>query len=105
LKFLLDTFLREGNLPTDLMGVYEKGYLILSEEQNENRRAARRTGVLSAASRLEIPSRIAAVTQLGNHFAVWTGAKAGNMPSEDVSIAQLVGGTEVAEQTLNISGE
>ena len=33
LKFLLDTFLREGDLPTDLMSVYEKGYLILCEEQ------------------------------------------------------------------------
>lgn len=105
LKFLLDTFLREGNLPTDLMGVYEKGCLILCEEQNENRRAAGQTGILSAASRLEIASRIAAVTQLGNDFAVWTGAEGGRIPPEDVSIAQLVGGTEVAEQTLNISGE
>jgi hypothetical protein len=105
LKFLLNTFLREGDLPTDLMSVYEKGCLILCEEQNENRRTTKRTGLLSAASRLEIASRIAAVTQLGNHFAVWTGTEAGNIPPEDVSITQLVGGTEVAEQTLNVSGE
>jgi hypothetical protein len=105
LKFLLDTFLREGDLPTDLMSVYEKGCLIFCEEQNENRRTAKRTGILSSASRLEIASRIAAVTQLGNHFAVWTGTEAGNIPPEDVSIAQLVGGTEIAEETLNVSGE
>jgi predicted NACHT family NTPase len=45
LKFLLETFQREGDLPTDLISLYEKGCLILCEEQNESRRAAGRTGV------------------------------------------------------------
>ena len=58
-----------------------------------------------SVSRMEIASRIASVTQLGNHFAVWTGTEAGNIPPEDISIAQLAGGTEAAEQTLNVSGE
>jgi hypothetical protein len=105
LKFLLDTFLRESDLPADLMTVYEKGCLILCEEQNENRLAARRTGILSPESRLEVASRIAAVTQLGNHFAVWTGTEAGGVPAEDITISQIAGGTETAEQIINVSYE
>lgn len=105
LKFLLETFQREGNLPTDLMSLYEKGCLILCEEQNESRRAAGRTGVLSTAGRLSIATRIAAATQLSNHFAVWMGTEAAGVPPEDVPVAQLVGGTEVAEQTLHVTNE
>jgi hypothetical protein len=60
---------------------------------------------LSTAGRLSIATRIAAVTQLGNHFAVWTGTEAAGVPREDVSVAQLVGGTEVAEQTLHVTNE
>jgi len=105
LKFLLETFQREGDLPTDLMSLYEKGCLILCEEQNESRRAANRTGILSAAGRLAVAARIAAVTQFGNHFAVWAGTEAAGIPPEDVSIVQLVGGTEAAEQEINVSRE
>lgn len=105
LNFLLETFQREGDLPTDLISLYEKGCLILCEEQNESRRAARRTGILGAAAKLEVAARIAAVTQLGNHFAVWTGTEAAGIPPEDVSIAKLIGGTETAAQTMDVSHE
>jgi len=105
LKLLLETFQREGDLPTNLLTLYEKGCLILCEEQNESRRAAGRTGILSAAGRLAVATRIAAITQFGNRFAVWTGTEAAGVPPEDVSIGQLVGGTETAEQTVNVSAE
>ena len=59
LRMLLDTFEREGDLPGNLLDLYEKGCLILCEEQNESRRAAGRTGVLSPASRMAVAARIA----------------------------------------------
>jgi predicted NACHT family NTPase len=43
LKMLLDTFQREGDLPGNVVDLYEKGCSILCEEQNESRRASRRT--------------------------------------------------------------
>ena len=105
LNMLLQTYQRDGDLPTNLMRLYEKGCLILCEEQNESRRATKRTGILSAAGRLVIASRIAAVTQLGNHFAVWTGTEAAGVPPEDVSVSGLVGGTEGSERTLDVSSQ
>ena len=105
LKMLLDTYQREGDLPTNLASLYEKGCLILCEEQNESRRAAGRTGKLSSTGRLAVASRIAAVTQFGNHFAVCKGTEAAGIPQEDVSVAQLVGGTETAEHTINVTDD
>jgi hypothetical protein len=105
LTMLLDTFQREGDLPANLLDLYEKGCLILCEEQNESRRAAGRTGTLSPASRSAVAARIAAVTQFGNRFAVWTGtAAAGGLP-EDVAVSQLVGGNEFAEQKIDVSND
>ena len=105
LKMLLQTFKREGDLATNLMSLYEKSCLILCEEQNEHRRVSGLKGKLSAATRLEIASRIAAVTQFGNHFAVWTGTEAAAVPVEDVSVAQLVGGTETAEHSVDVTSD
>jgi len=105
LNMLLQTFQREGDLPTNLVNLYEKGCLILCEEQNESRRSTKRTGSLSATERLVLASRIAAVTQLGNHFAVWTGTEAAGVAPEDVSISGLVGGSENAERTFDVSSE
>lgn len=102
---LLDTFQREGDLPANLLDLYEKGCLILGEEQNESRRAAGRTGALSPASRMAIAARIAAVTQFGNRFAVWTGTEAAGALPEDVPVSQLTGSTEFAEQQLNVTRE
>ena len=105
LTMLLDTFQREGDLPENLLDLYRKGCLILCEEQNESRRAAGRTGTLSPASRMAVAARIAAVTQFGNRFAVWTGTEAAGVPLEDVPVSQLVGGSEFAERQLNASHE
>lgn len=105
LLMLLDTFRREGDLPQNLLDLYERGCLILCEEQNESRRAAGRRGTLSPLSRMAIAARIAAVTQFSNRFAVWTGIEAVGAPPEDVPVSQLVGGVELAEQHLSVSSE
>ena len=100
---LLDTFQREGDLPGNVVDLYEKGCSILCEEQNESRRASRRTGNLSPRDRIAVASRIAAATQFGNRFAVWTGTEAEGVPEEDVSVGDLVGSSEPSDSLLNVT--
>jgi len=103
LKMLLDTFQREGDLPGNVVDLYEKGCSILCEEQNESRRASRRTGDLSPRDRVAVASRIAAATQFGNRFAVWTGTDAEGVPEEDVAVGDLVGETEPSDSSVNVT--
>jgi hypothetical protein len=103
LRMLLDTFRREGDLPGSVLELYEKGCTILCEEQNESRRAAHKTGNLHPGERAAIAARIAAVTQFGNRFAVWTGTQAQGVPPEDVAIAELAGGDEPAAATVLVT--
>jgi len=103
LKMLLDTFRRDGDLPGNVLELYEKGCTILCEEQNESRRASHRVGRLNPRERVAVGSRIAAVTQFGNRFAVWTGTEAQGVPPEDVAIADLTGGDEPAEDTVKVT--
>lgn len=105
LNMLLDTFAQDGDLPADLVSLYDKGCLILCEEQNAARRAAGLTGTLSPAGRMAVAARLAAVTQLGNRFAVWTGTEAEGAPQEDVSVTELAGGAEHAEQAIQVTGD
>ena len=103
LKMLLDNFQRDGDLPGNVLELYEKGCTILCEEQNESRRAAQRIGNLNPKQRVVIAARIAAVTQLGNRFAVWTGTEAQGAQPEDVPALELIGGDEAAGQPIKIS--
>jgi hypothetical protein len=103
LKMLLDTFRRHGNLPGNVLELYETGCTILCEEQNESRRAAHRVGSLNPRERVAVAGRIAAVTQFGNCFAIWTGTEAQGVPPEDVPVAKLIGGNETAEDLVTIT--
>src|ERR1019366_4377044 len=103
LKMLLDTFKSDGDLPGNVLDLYEKGCSILCEEQNESRRAAGRAGLLSPKDRLAVASRIAAATQFGNRFAIWTGTEAAGVPEEDVPVWELAGGSEPANGQVNIT--
>jgi hypothetical protein len=103
LKMLLDTFQREGDLPGNVVDLYEKGCSILCEEQNESRRASRRTGDLSPRDRIAVASRVAAATQFGNRFAVWTGTEAEGVPEEDVAVGDLVGEIEPSDSSVNVT--
>jgi hypothetical protein len=103
LKMLLDTFQREGDLPGNVVDLYEKGCSILCEEQNESRRASRRTGDLSPRDRVAVASRIAAATQFGNRFAVWTGTEAEGAPEEDVAVGDLVGENEPSDNSVKVT--
>ena len=105
LNMLLDTYTRDGDLPTDLVSLYSRGCLILCEEQNHARRAAGLRGALNPAERMAVAARLAAVTQLGNRYAVWTGTEAEGVPQEDVSVSELLGGAEIADQAVPITAD
>ncbi|WP_218275775.1 hypothetical protein, partial [Pseudomonas sp. GW531-R1] len=85
-------YLNDGDLPKNHVELYERGCRILCEESTESRRSAGRKGLLSLDERLAIASRIAAVTQFGNRFAIYTGTAALGTPPEDVAIGDLSGG-------------
>ena len=103
LKFLISTYLRDGDLPKDHLELYEKGCRILVEEGSDSRRSAGRMGLLNSEERLAVASRIAAVTQLCNRFAVYTGREADGVPPEDVRLDDLSGGVEPAGGPVHIS--
>jgi hypothetical protein len=105
LKFLISTYIRDGDLPKDHLELYEKGCRILIEEGSDSRRSAGRTGRLNPEERLAVASRIAAVTQLCSRFAVYTGREADGVPPEDVRLDDLSGGVERAADQVNVSAE
>jgi hypothetical protein len=97
LNFLINTYLRDGDLPANQMDLYERGCRILCEESNESRAASGKRGALSVDQRFAVASRIAAVTQFCNRFAVWTASEA-TAPQEDVLVEDMAG-TEPAGAT------
>ena len=105
LGFLISAYLNDGDLPKNHVELYERGCRILCEESNESRRSAGRKGLLSLDERLAIASRIAAVTQFGNRFAIYTGTAALGTPPEDVAIGDLSGGVEHAANAIAVSVE
>ncbi len=95
LKFLLSTFAQTGTLLSTQKDLYLRGCLILCTEANESRIVSPAlSGALTPEQRLEIASRIAAVTILSNRYAVWTAPDLGCVPDSDVSLSDLCGGTE-----------
>jgi predicted NACHT family NTPase len=103
LKFLISTYLKDGDFPKDHLALYEKGCRILCEEPSDSRRGAGKKGRLNPDQRLAIASRIAAVTQLCKRFAVYTGPEADGVPPEDVLIGDLTGGLERAVDDVEVS--
>lgn len=87
LRFLINTYLRETDLPSNQIDLYEKGCRILCESDH---------GVLSVDQRYAIASRIAAITLFTNRATVWTASEADSNPQEDVTLSEM-GGTEDME--------
>lgn len=103
LGFLIETFMREDDLPTRALDLYARGCQILCEEQNESRRASGKTGSLAPLERMAIASRIAAATQLGNRYAVWTGTQAAPSPPEDIPIESIAVGSETDSRVIPLT--
>ena len=94
LNFLLNMYHKNGGFPSTQTELYRQGCRLLSQETNANRRAAGRTGQLTAEQRMGVAARIAAVTIFANRATVWTAPDMGDIPSEDASLHQLYGGNE-----------
>jgi hypothetical protein len=105
LNFLINTYLRDGDLPVGQIELYERGCRILCEEPNESRLAASRRGLLSADQRFAVASRIAAVTQFCNRFAIWTDTEAAGFPQEDILVKDLTGREEVTLGEFSVTEE
>jgi hypothetical protein len=97
LKFLLKTFRDKKKLPSSQKSLYFDGCRLLCAELNESRITSGRSGQFTRDQRLLVAMRLAAVTIFGNRAAIWTHSDLTEMPSEDVSILDLVGGSEICE--------
>ena len=94
LTFLLGFFEKGQALPVSRTELYHEGCKRLCEEQNLDRRDSPKTrGTLVPSQRMDIASKIAAMTQLSNRSGIWLGLDAELQP-EDLSIESIVGGTE-----------
>ena len=106
LKFLLGTYKRGGKLLSTQKELYLGGCRLLCEEINDSRRAAKRTGNVTAEERMAVAARIAAVTIFTNRYAIWTGVDLGDVPDEDVTVHELSGGSEsINDDGLQVSDD
>jgi hypothetical protein len=102
LRFLLNAFARHQALPHTKSELYRLGCLQLCEEDDE-RRVSGRAGSLTTGERLAIARRIAATTIFGNRAAVWRGRDPTEVPSAEIPVADLTGGTEPLEGGLHVA--
>jgi len=100
LEMLMNIFDHDGGLPSSKMEIYRRGCLLLADEPNQDRRDAHKFGTLSQQQRLITAGRIAALTIFAGKNAIWTGLDDGNIPSEDLILTHLVGGSESIDGNL-----
>ena len=101
LRFLVSVFRSEGRLPHTRTELYEKGCRLLCEELNLNRldlRAAGGAGVLSAQERLNVASRIGAISIFCRKPKIFTGTPIRPLNTEQVGVSEL-DGVEVVSPT------
>jgi predicted NACHT family NTPase len=104
LKFLLNSFRKNGGLPSAQSELYLDGCRLLCEELNRSRIASGRVGNLTALQRLVVAARVAAVTVFANRSSVWYGVDQGDSSQEGVVIQKLVGGRElIAGQDVDVT--
>src|SRR6266567_1672824 len=91
LTLLLNTYHRQGTLPSTQHEVYERGCRLLCEETNPRRQEAGLTGNFTPDQRLHAAERLAAMTIFANRYAVWTGTDWGNVPEADITLHTCAG--------------
>lgn len=91
LKFLIKIFNNGGDLKTNPVELYEEGCLLLCKETNTNRIESNETGNLSADQRLQLASRIAAVSIFCNRPIVSRGGSSTVRTAEEIAISELAG--------------
>jgi hypothetical protein len=78
-------------LPATQAELYERGCLLLCEEENERRK---RKWKLTAQQRLRVAARVAAITIFANKASIWMANDTGEQTEADVIIGELAGGFE-----------
>ena len=94
LRFLITVFRSDGELPPTRTGLYEKGCIKLCSEMNPSRQdlsAIGGTGKLSPEDRLNIASRIGAITIFSGKTSVCTGNETEFGNVEQALISELAG--------------
>jgi predicted NACHT family NTPase len=81
--FLLSIYRKHGQFPSTQTELYRQGCRRLREESNATRRDTGLTGTLTAAQRMAVAARIAAVTMFAKRYAVRTGLALGDVADED----------------------
>ena len=94
LKMLIRLYIHDRAFPSKQSDLYEEGCKLMCEEPSEHRREIEQDNRPDANVLLAVASRIAAVTQFANRYAIWTDIDQANVRPEDVKISQLVGGSE-----------
>ena len=91
LKLLLNLFRKHNALPSSQSKLYERGCLLLCEEENEGRRGKWK---LTARQRFRLAARIAAITIFSNKASIWLGPDTGEQTESDVMVNEIAGGFE-----------
>ena len=100
LNFLLRVFRKNGELPNTRIELYEEGCKLLCEELNPTRQDLRRvggTGTLSAQERLDIASRIAAISMFCGKPTIYTGVYFVSESTDQVKISELTGRDNISK--------
>ena len=103
LNFLLKKYRKDGELPARQVDLYMDGCRLLCEELKSDLRESSQSGNHSAIQRLAGATRLAAITIFGNKYAAWAGLEQGDVPDEDVTVRQALGGQESLKgETLQV---
>jgi hypothetical protein len=96
LELLLALYQTEGRFPSSQADLYERGCRRLCAEANLRRHETRSSQSMSSDQRLEVASRLAAVTLFAHRGVVWTGVDRVMAPAGTVTPSEMSGGHEIA---------
>lgn len=97
LRLLFRQYKQDKSLPATRREIYLQGCRALTEEVNLSRRTSRLIGSLTSGQRICLASRIAAATVYSNRSAIWTGSGLDDVPTGDIRLDELEGGSEPNE--------
>jgi hypothetical protein len=88
LKFLMNRYKRDGNVPNNRFELYHEGCLNLCTEPDEDRPPK---NILDDEHRLLLSARIAATMMFSDYHAIWKGSDRGDVPKKDITLRELTG--------------
>ncbi len=98
LRMLLDIWDRDGRLPDQRAGIYERGCDLLAMENSDSRREATFMGEMSPGQRMVLSGRIAAMMQLSGKSSIWRVGDEWHAKEGDLIRRELLGGQETCDR-------